>query len=188
MLSLHKNSEKGVFHITRMNKLRIGNTIAFLAMKVPKLSKTALMKLLWLLEEEHFKLNNELFSGLEFKAFKNGPVPVDVYYDIIYRNRPNYKKNFVGTYFDVLPKDEFGMGFPSYDVIVPVEDFKFNPSIFSKRELNSLDKIIFKYGNLPAYVLIDITHSIGSPWERTVSENQIDFSATFTSKHSINLY
>lgn len=41
-------------------------------------------------------------------------------------------------------------------------------SEFSSKEIALIEKVIEEYGDLDAFELSDITHEIGSPWDRTI--------------------
>ena len=61
---------------------KLGNTIIYLASKIPNLSKTKVLKLLYLLEHFSARYNRVPFVNLEFEVWKAGPVAKDVYIDL----------------------------------------------------------------------------------------------------------
>lgn len=58
------------------------NVIVFFARNTRYLGKTKLCKLLYFLDFEHFKETGRSVTGFDYYAWKNGPVPVELYQEI----------------------------------------------------------------------------------------------------------
>lgn len=162
-------------------KQKLGNTIVYIARKKYNLSKTQLLILLYLMEERMALKYHIPFIGIPFDVWQIGPVAKDVFVDL--SDSPYLLKNFVKTDF----KD--GGTF-----IEAIADFDDNE--FSECEIEMMDEILAKYGNMTASDLVSETHKEGTLWYRTAvrtglleafnkyecnnSDQQIDFTEEMT--------
>ena len=162
-------------------KQKLGNTIVYIAHKKSNLSKTQLLILLYLMEERMALKYHIPFIGIPFEVWQIGPVAKDVFVDL--SDSPYLLKNFVKTDF----KD--GGTF-----IEAIADFDDNE--FSECEIEMMDEILAKYGNMTASDLVSETHKEGTLWYRTAvrtglleafnkyecnnSDQQIDFTEEMT--------
>lgn len=133
-------------------KQKLGNTIVYIARKKSNLSKTQLLILLYLMEERMALKYHIPFIGIPFEVWQIGPVAKDVFVDL--SDSPYLLKNFVKTDF----KD--GGTF-----IEAIADFDDNE--FSECEIEMMDEILAKYGNMTASDLVSETHKEGTLWYRT---------------------
>ena len=162
-------------------KQKLGNTIVYIARKKSNLSKTQLLILLYLMEERMALKYHIPFIGIPFEVWQIGPVAKDVFVDL--SDSPYLLKNFVKTDF----KD--GGTF-----IEAIADFDDNE--FSECEIEMMDEILAKYGNMTASDLVSETHKEVTLWYRTAvrtglleafnkyecnnSDQQIDFTEEMT--------
>ena len=162
-------------------KQKLGNTIVYIARKKYNLSKTQLLILLYLMEERMALKYHIPFIGIPFEVWQICPVAKDVFVDL--SDSPYLLKNFVKTDF----KD--GGTF-----IEAIADFDDNE--FSECEIEMMDEILAKYGNMTASDLVSETHKEGTLWYRTAvrtglleafnkyecnnSDQQIDFTEEMT--------
>lgn len=130
---------------------KIGNAIRFLT-KDQSISKTKLLKLLYLSEEVSIKKHAIPMLNISFQVWKFGPVAEPIFIET--SSTPSMFK----SYFDILhtpngaeitAKGEF-------------DDFE-----FSENDIEILQFIKDQYSNLTAKELISITHRINSPWYKT---------------------
>ena len=133
-------------------KQKLGNTIVYIARKKSNLSKTQLLRLLYLMEERMALKYHIPFIGIPFEVWQIGPVAKDVFVDL--SDSPYLLKNFVKTDF----KD--GGTF-----IEAIADFDDNE--FSECEIEMMDEILAKYGNMTASDLFSETQKEGTLWYRT---------------------
>lgn len=124
-------------------KQKLGNAIIYIARHTSSLSKTKLLKLLYLMEERMALKYHVPFIGIPFEVWQAGPVAKDVFVDL--SDGPYLLKSFVKTDF----KD--GGTF-----IEAVADF--DDSEFSECEIEMMDEILAKYGNMTASDLVAETH------------------------------
>ena len=68
--------------LTLADRNKIGNAVVYIAERVPNLSKTKLLKLLYLMEEYSVKRFQTPFLGLPFEVWQAGPVVKDLFIDL----------------------------------------------------------------------------------------------------------
>lgn len=68
--------------LTTNDIIKLGNTLIYIAKKIPYLSKTKALKLLYLMEDYSVKRFQQPFLGLPFEVWQAGPVIKDVFIDL----------------------------------------------------------------------------------------------------------
>jgi uncharacterized phage-associated protein len=133
-------------------KQKLGNAIVYIARRTPNLSKTKLLKLLYLMEERMALEYHLPFIGIPYEIWQAGPVAKDVFIDL--SDGPYLLKDFVktsnrndGTYIEAIAD--------------------FDDSEFSECEISMMDEVIAKYGKMTASDLVAETHKEGTLWYRT---------------------
>jgi len=131
------------------------NAILFFAERVRGLGKIKLFKLLYLLDFEHFRETGRSVSGMQYRAWKMGPVPaelVQVWDDLdadiaaAIEIRPEKVYNYVRE--NVIPKRAF------------------DDSHFSARETRILASLAERFCEDLSEKLIDITHDENGAWAK----------------------
>lgn len=145
-------------HLTYQQLQKLGNTLIYLANNVGELSKTKILKLLFLLEESSVKRFGYPFFGLDFQIWKLGPVLKEVYIDLS-EDAPNLLKDFV-------EKD-------SLDNKIYKARGEFNDDQFSDNDIYLLEKIKDFARHKTAKNLIDYTHEENSLWRKSAIKNGI---------------
>lgn len=160
---------------------KIGNTIIYLAERVPDLNKTKILKLLFLTEEASIKKTGKPFFGIDFQIWKFGPVAKDIFIDL------------TTQWFDDSPVllNEFILRDPkNNENFVPKTAFKDDE--FSDNDLQLLDLIAGFGKNKSANYLIKHTHGANSLWRKSAIKygvlellenellNSTDFTVDFT--------
>lgn len=154
------------------NKELVGNLIILLAKKCAPLYHTKLIKLLYLIDEEAIRERGIPITWLDYKVWQYGPVDPAVFY---IRNFSEYISSETTTSIDgnaattISPKKEF------------------DDDEFSEYDLEIIEKTLVKYQNKTANELVNITHKVGSPWDLTKKENDLDFSIANISDVSIDM-
>ena len=138
------------------SKQKLGNTIVYIANHIQRLSKTKLLKLLYLMEEYMVKRYHRPFLGIPYEVWQAGPVAKDVFIDL--SGKPYLLKNFIKT------EQKEG-----YIYIIPVASF--SDDEFSECELEMMDDVLKKYGDKTAKQLVEETHKVGSLWYETAKEH-----------------
>ena len=83
------------------NRQKLGNAIVYIARHTSNLSKTKLLKLLYLMEERMALKYHVPFIGLPFEVWQAGPVAKDVFIEI-----PVQGARFSDNFFDLLPGEK----------------------------------------------------------------------------------
>lgn len=159
------------------SKRKLGNAILYIAQNVEDLSKSKLIKLLYLMEETMVRKHQAPFLALQYEVWQYGPVAKEIF--VGFSNTPTMLREFVytsatddGTY------------------IYPNKEFCSND--FTESELDMMVSVITEYGHLKARELKDITHRTDGLWykkalstglldaferqECTSSDEELDFS------------
>lgn len=145
---------------TKEDIAKIGNTLVYFAEHVPHLSKTKLLKLVYLLEETTIRRRSRPFLNLDFEVWKLGPVAKDLYFDL-----SSTKQYIFEDYIRTHLEEE--------DRVYVSAVRAFEDDEFSDVELSILDDVIKEFGHLSAKELVDITHSPHSPWTMTAIQQGV---------------
>lgn len=130
-------------------------TIVFFAKNVNKLGKVKLYKLLYFVDFMHFKEVGRSVTGLEYSAWKMGPVPVPLHarldtLDPDWPGKIEFKKISISTG-------------PMLTVRAACD---FDPSHFSRRELRILESLATEFRSSTSDEMIEKTHLENSPWHK----------------------
>jgi uncharacterized phage-associated protein len=137
---------------------KVGNTIVYLSEKLPNLSKTKALKLIYILDELSIKKSGIPFFNLKYKVWKFGPVSEEIFIDL--SSETTLFKKFIER--------------TSEDGITTIKSLvDFNDDEFSDNDIDLLDSVIERFGNRTAKELIAYTHRKNSPWYNTASENSV---------------
>ena len=133
---------------------KIGHTIVYFSQNIQNLSKTKILKLLYILDEISIKKSGLPFLNLRYKVWKFGPVAEDLSSETKLLDKFILKNDDEGVR-KICPK-------------IPFCDDE-----FSDNEIELMNYVINKYGNLTAKDLISYTHRINSPWYEAAKENSV---------------
>lgn len=134
---------------------KIGNTIVLFAERIPDLSKTKLLKLLYFLEEQYVKKYNIPLLGIEFEVWQAGPVAREIFIDL--SQEPVLLRDFVDV-------ENHG------DAVYINPRKAFCDDEFSDNELEMMDFILDHFGKLTAQQLVRLTHRRSSLWHKQAEE------------------
>jgi uncharacterized phage-associated protein len=141
---------------------KLGNTLIFLCNKMQKagekVSKTHLLKLIFIIEEISVKKYGIPFFDLRFDVWKLGPVSKDLFVEL--SGEPNLLADYITRETDneityIKPKKEF------------------SDDEFSDIELQLLEEISERFLYCTANELINVTHRKNSPWYNAAVKNGI---------------
>jgi len=138
------------------NRRKLGNAVSYIAQKAKYPYKTEVLKLLFLMEEQMVQRYHVPFLGIPFSVWRMGPVSVDVFEEL--SDGPALLEEYITLQFNgqgirVTPKGEF------------------DDDEFSNAELEMMDKVMAKYGQMNSEELIEETHRDGGLWKLTAEEN-----------------
>lgn len=135
------------------------NATRYFAKHTKYCGKTKLLKLLYFLDFCHFKATGKSVTGLEYYAWKRGPVPRSLF-DEFDNMQPDLKEAIdivkIGDFQKVVPKG------------------KFNGTCFTNREKMLLEGLSSVFKDHKAKDMIEATHLKNSPWQKTLKEKGRD--------------
>jgi uncharacterized phage-associated protein len=131
---------------------KLGNTLVFLCNKMEGITKTHLLKLVFIIEEISVKKYGIPFFGLRFDVWKLGPVSKDLYVEL------SDELNLLSPYITKETKN--GVAY-----VIPVKEFCDDE--FSDNEINLLNEITDRFLYCTAKELIHFTHRKHTPWYNT---------------------
>jgi uncharacterized phage-associated protein len=141
---------------TKDQLAKIGNAIIFLCERMQPLSKTKLLKLIYLIEELSVKKYGMPFFNIRFDVWKLGPVSKDIYAEIT-----TSEPDLLGDYIVKETRDG--------NIFLRAKQ-EFADDEFSDIELQLLEDIAGAYRKYTAEQLIQLTHRKHSPWYSTASK------------------
>jgi len=139
--------------IVSHNREKLVNTIIFFAANTRYCGKIKLIKLLYLLDFSHFRETGLNVTGLEYHAWKLGPVPIDVYQEW---DAPGVD---LASAIDIVPERVIDY---VRERVVPKREF--NPEPFTKRELSIMRGLADRFRDEMSQPLINYTHAELGPW------------------------
>lgn len=138
---------------------KIGNSIIYISSNIKEISKTKLLKLLYLLDEISIKKSGIPFLNLEYRVWKLGPVASDVFVEL--SSSSSFLKNYIIR--ETSPE--------GHSFISPKKEF--SDDEFSQNELDLLEFIVNKFKYATVQKLISITHCKQSPWYNAAIKNAV---------------
>lgn len=146
-----------------MNKLKIGNLLAYISTQVPDINLRKLIKLVYLIDEKSVVSKGMSVTWLEYYVWEKGPVAPCIY-ETKYNNGGDFSR-YISTYRNKEEK-----------VIVRSIINRDSSSMqFSKNELKLIDAVIDKYGRMSADELSEITHRSGGLWDAAKKKYRPNF-------------
>jgi uncharacterized phage-associated protein len=132
---------------------KLGNALIYLCQKISpytKVSKTHLLKLIFIIEETSIRKYGIPFFNLRFDVWKLGPVSKDLFAEL--SDEP-------ALLSDYISKEETDKG---NFVICPKKDF--SDDEFSDNDFEILKEVAERFKYCTAKELINFTHRKDSPW------------------------
>lgn len=138
------------------SRMRLGNTVMYIAAHAKYPYKTEVLKLLYLMEERMVQKYHVPLLGIPFNAWRMGPVSVDVFEEL--SDGPVLLGDFITLQFN-------GQGI----MVKPSQEF--DADEFSDAELQVMREVMECYGQMNSEELIAETHKEGSLWRETAKEH-----------------
>lgn len=129
------------------------NAIVFFAQNTRYCGKIKLIKLLYLLDFEHFRQTGRSVTGMDYFAWKMGPVPFALYQEW------DFFEVDLSAAIDIVPEKVIDH---TRETVVP--KIAFDDSQFTKRELRIMDELAAKLHDSYSKPMIDMTHAELGPW------------------------
>lgn len=131
------------------------NAIIYFAQHTKHLGKIKLFKLLYLLDFEHFRMTGRGVTGLDYHAWKYGPVPVAL------NQEWEELEADLAAAITIQPEQIIDY---VRETIVP--QAMFDDSYFSRRELRIMDGLANQYRDELSHKMIDVTHAENGAWAK----------------------
>ncbi|MFM9971486.1 MAG: Panacea domain-containing protein [Burkholderiales bacterium] len=137
------------------------NAIVFFATHTRNLGKIKLFKLLYLLDFEHFRQTGRSVTGLDYHAWKFGPVPVAL--------EQEWEEPEADMAEAIRIEPEKLIDYVRETVAAKAS---FDDGHFSKRELRIMADLVEKYRDELSHRMIDVTHAENGAWARVWNDGQ----------------
>ena len=141
--------------IANYEREKLINTILYFVKNTEHCGILKLFKLLYFLDFEHYKKTGRSVTGLQYFAWKMGPVPVKLYDEIPSAPDPDLAEK---VSFKAVPT-KFKNPFIQMEA-----KSNFDPSHFSKRELKLMEQLASEYKSSMSEDMIEATHIETLPW------------------------
>ncbi|WP_019675893.1 Panacea domain-containing protein [Arsukibacterium perlucidum] len=138
------------------------NAVLYFAANTEYCGKVKLFKLLYFLDFEHFKITGRSVTGLDYYAWKMGPVPTQLFDEI---QAPEHDMASA-VEFDEIPVYQGNASMLKINAKV-----SFNSKNFTKRELKLMQSLASEYSNKKADDMIEATHLENMPWDKVYNKD-----------------
>ncbi len=143
---------------TRNQIEKLGNALIYLCQQIKPITKTQLLKLVFIIEETSIARTGIPFFDLRFDVWKLGPVSKDLFVEL--SDEPSLLSDFItreckADAFHIVPKKEF------------------SDDEFSDNEIGLLDEICERFKYCTAKELVNFTHRRNTPWYNAAVKNGI---------------
>jgi len=129
------------------------NAILYFAHTTKYLGKIKLFKLLFLLDFEHFRQTGRSVTGLDYQAWKFGPVPLEVMQEW------EAPEPDLAAAITIQPEKVIDY---VRETVVPLVPF--NDSHFTKRQLRIMCELAERHRDTRSPGMIDVTHAENGAW------------------------
>lgn len=161
---------------------KIGNLLNYLSTRLPDLTMTKALKLLYLIDETAYIRTGSPVTWLDYKVWKMGPVAEELYnelrYDqsLIQHGKPVNLESFIETEKDEGPDGKIQIA------IYPKGEY--NLGEFSSFEKELIDNVIDRFGSYTGAQLIDLLHKENTLWHKCVTDHNLDLNFEVYGKKS----
>jgi uncharacterized phage-associated protein len=132
---------------------KLVNAIVYFARNTNSLGKIKLFKLLYLLDFEHFRQTGRSVTGLHYRAWKLGPVPMRLMQEWE-QPEPDFD-----AALEIVPEQVIDHVRQSVRARVD-----FDESHFTRRELEIMQNLVDQYQDTFSPDMIDVTHAENGAW------------------------
>jgi uncharacterized phage-associated protein len=134
---------------------KLGNAIIFLCERMDKVTKTHLLKLVFIIEEISIAKFGIPFFDLKFNVWKLGPVSTDLFADL--SDEPVLLANYIQKVDNMYFKPKMA----------------FSDNEFNDNEIELLSTIADRFKYCTSSELVNHTHKKDSPWYKAAVKNGI---------------
>ncbi|AEM49036.1 hypothetical protein Acife_2962 [Acidithiobacillus ferrivorans SS3] len=133
------------------------NAIIYFAQNTAQCGKIKLFKLLYLMDFQHFQETGKTITGLEYQAWKFGPVPVKVMEE--WESPDPDLSNAI--HIEVEPVYDYDRQSVKVNEGVGFDDSEFTP-----RQLRIMQSLSEQYRDTFSPKMIDVTHAQNGAWDK----------------------
>ncbi|MBL7995461.1 SocA family protein [bacterium] len=144
------------------------NAIIFFVKNTKNCGKMKLFKLLYFTDFIHFKRYGITVTGMEYCAWKMGPVPKKLYEDMASESNAELNK-FINI---VKLKDEDDPERYEFKLYPKIKE---DLNVFSPNEIEIMKEVAFTFMEATATQMSEITHLKNSPWDKTIKNKGLNF-------------
>lgn len=137
------------------NREKLINAIVYFATNTQHCGKVKLFKLLYLLDFAHFRHTGRSVTGLDYRAWKMGPVPLELMQEW------DQLEADMGEAIRIVPEKVINY---IRERVVPIANF--DDSQFTPRELRLMTELADKFRDELTKPLIGFTHEDRGPWDK----------------------
>jgi uncharacterized phage-associated protein len=131
------------------------SAIVYFARNTRFCGKTKLFKLLYLLDFHHFRQTGRSVTGLDYRAWKLGPVPFPLVQEW------DAREPDLSAAIAVVPEQVF-----DFDRLRVEPRIEFDDSHFTKRELQLMHELAARHQDDMTAPLVGLTHEERGPWDK----------------------
>ena len=153
--------------VSNFYRIKLLNAILYFARNTKKPNLTKILKLLYLLDFQHFKETGYPSINLVYYTWPHGPVPKDFYEEVKDGNVP---EDFAGK-CAIIPSGRWEQDFPDRSEYIFKSIEEPDMSIFSPHEMRIIETLCEIYLDATATQMKEVTHLPKQPWDTTKKEN-----------------
>lgn len=143
--------------MTRAERNRLTNAVVYFVKNTKSVGKIKLFKLMYLLDFEHYRQTGRSVTGLDYQAWKFGPVPVRLMEE--WEDFPDDLAELV----HIKPERVFNHVRQN---VVLNEGTTFDDADFTPRQLGIMEQLSHQYADTLSPEMIDVTHAQNGAWEQ----------------------
>jgi uncharacterized phage-associated protein len=135
------------------NRQKLIQSAVYFASNTDGCGKVKLFKLLYLLDFEHFRQTGQSVTGLDYVAWKLGPVPVEL------AQEWDQLEPDMAAAIEIVPEKVI-----DYERERVIPKVRFDDSLFSRRELAMMQRIVERHAKDLSRPMVNVTHEERGPW------------------------
>ncbi|MBU4445258.1 MAG: SocA family protein [Candidatus Marinimicrobia bacterium] len=143
---------------------KILNGIKYFVSNTRHVGRTKLFKLLFFWDFLHFKEYGLSITGYQYYTFPFGPVPVELYDQIINNNLPPALQSEL----KIIQDDEDEYKYKTFRVALKNKQIDYD--WLTPNEIKILERVVLLFRDLTARDMTEITHLPNSPYDKTLKD------------------
>lgn len=161
---------------------KIGNLLNYLSTRIPHLSMTKALKLLYLIDETSYMRTGVPVTWLDYKVWEMGPVAEELYNELrfdqklVMHNKPLSLERYIQTEKKEGPEGQVQV------TLLPNGNYSLDE--FAAFEIELIENIVDRFGSYTAKQLIQLLHEKNTLWHKCVSDNELQLNFKVYSKKS----